>query len=171
MRLTNALHDRGDNCLPSRCQRVRRHTGCSPRYVSSPLPCAAFGIFGQDGRLPAPSSEFRPHVVQTWMGRATRLVSLRTRPAAGSRCKTWRLLQAAQLPACSCLDRKYRWNLRLSASERFSSRASVPYRQFCRAGASRRSGKHHRNPAAFRHSRGCAVDCIRRAAAPCQGIF
>ncbi|QLQ26642.1 MAG: glycosyltransferase [Dechloromonas sp.] len=76
VRLTNALHDSGGQLLAVTLPESQVSKGLKPEVPQQHIAMrGVWDIFAR-WKIARAIGEFRPHVVQTWMGRATRLVSL-----------------------------------------------------------------------------------------------
>ena len=76
VRLTNALDDSGGQLLAVTQPGSQVSTGLKPGLPQQHIAMRGVWDLWARWRISRAISEFRPHVVQTWMGRATRLVSL-----------------------------------------------------------------------------------------------
>jgi glycosyltransferase involved in cell wall biosynthesis len=76
VRLTNALHDGGGQVLAVTQPGSQASNGLQPGLPQQHVAMRGVWDLWARWKIARAISEFRPHVVQTWMGRATRLVSL-----------------------------------------------------------------------------------------------
>jgi len=76
VRLTNALHDSGEQLLAVTQPESQASSGLNPGLPQLHVAMRGLWDIWARWRISRAIGEFRPHVVQTWMGRATRLVSL-----------------------------------------------------------------------------------------------
>ena len=76
VRLTTALHDSGEQLLAVTQPGSQASNGLKPGLPQRHIAMRGVWDLWARWRISRAISEFRPHVVQTWMGRATRLVSL-----------------------------------------------------------------------------------------------
>lgn len=76
VRLTNALHDNGGQLLAVTQPESQASCGLNPGLPKRHIAMRGVWDLWARWRISRAIGEFQPHVVQTWMGRATRLVSL-----------------------------------------------------------------------------------------------
>ena len=76
VRLTNALHDSGGQLLAVTLPGSQASTGLKSGLPQRHIAMRGVWDIWARWKISRAISEFRPHIVQTWMGRATRLVSL-----------------------------------------------------------------------------------------------
>lgn len=76
VRLTNALHDRGEELLAVTLPESQVSKGLKPGLLQRRIAMRGVWDILARWKIARAIGEFRPHVVQTWMGGATRLVSL-----------------------------------------------------------------------------------------------
>ena len=76
VRLTNALHDSGGELLAVTLPESEASYGLKSGLPQQHIAMRGVWDLWARWRISRAIREFRPHVVQTWMGRATRLVSL-----------------------------------------------------------------------------------------------